>query len=97
MPKKFSCLLLTLAILLSLTACGDNAGDPNTTDPSQTNPSVTTPVPSANDTLVGFGGGASGGGFYTFSNILSLALTDAGIGKFSAQATTGGKIGRAHV
>lgn len=100
MFKKLSCLMLTFAMLLSLVACGGNTSngtdtngntaDIGNSDSSKTDTSVTTPTPQANDTLIGFGGGASGGGFYTFSNILALALTDADIGNFSAQATTGG-------
>ena len=38
----------------------------------------------------GFGGGSSGGGYYTISQVLSQYLTENGIGTFTAQPTTGG-------
>ncbi len=87
--KKILSIMLAFAMLLALVAC-TNTGASNT--PAEQPSSEGEPETPAVDmnVVVGFGGGASGGGFYTFSNVLALALTEAKIGNFAAQATTGG-------
>lgn len=84
--SRWLAIVSILGLLLTATGCGDPAGNPAApNDGSNSSP----PLASSHQ-VIGFGGGASGGGFYTFANLLSVKLTEAGIGQFSGQATTGG-------
>lgn len=90
--KKLKTLLTALmaaAIAFSATACGDSpegqeeGGVSTSIDPS-------TVLEENTDVIHAFGGGSSGGGYYTISNVLSQYFTDKGFGNFVAQPTTGG-------
>lgn len=83
--KRALSLIISLVLVISFVGCTSN-GPSYESDDVNTNTSKGT----NGEEIIGFGGGASGGGFYTFANLLSVALTKDGIGQFSGQATTGG-------
>ena len=99
--RSLLAVLLTAAMVLSLSACGGKNGGGGSAPNTSIDVSAGTDAESGNngssgnsaggaDVIHAFGGGSSGGGYYTISNVLSQYFNDQGFGAFTAQPTTGG-------
>lgn len=86
--KSLLAALLAVTMALTATACGNTDGQQEGGVSTSIDPS--TVLEENSDVIHAFGGGSSGGGYYTISNVLSQYFTDNGFGNFIAQPTTGG-------
>ena len=86
--KSLLAALLAVTMALTATACGNTDGQQEGGVSTSIDPS--TVLEENSDVIHAFGGGSSGGGYYTISNVLSQYFTDNGFGTFIAQPTTGG-------
>lgn len=85
--KSLLAALLAVTMALTATACGNTDGQQEGGVSTSIDPS--TVLEENSDVIHAFGGGSSGGGYYTISNVLSQYFTDNGFGNFIAQPTTG--------
>lgn len=92
--KKFLSLILALAMVLSLAACGDKPAENTPTDtPPADGAQTDTTAPAGVDAgaLYAIGGGATGGTFNAMGSVFTQFFNDGKVyGQFSSTATTGG-------
>lgn len=78
--KSLLAALLAVTMALTATACGNTDGQQEGGVSTSIDPS--TVLEENSDVIHAFGGGSSGGGYYTISNVLSQYFTDNGFGNF---------------